>query len=1106
MNAPTSKGDPSARFRSTSGRGAVWLLAPAALLAGAVLAPLGAAELGPRAQTFASGAGSPSPNTIIAASLLALAVAAALLFVVWRRTKAERSRELSERDSRYRSLLEETNDALVAETGGLIVYANPAFLRLFQRYEGEVLGKSLHLLFAPESREKLLEVRTALIDADPVPESYEAIALAPGGGRFDVEIRAALVSFDGRETMQMTLRDVTRRKRAEVRLKRSEERYRSLFERNLAGVYRSDISGRLLDCNDALVRILGLASREEALQHPTTNYYFDPEDRSQLIARLLAEKALTNVEVRLRKKDGSSVWVLMNESLARADDGSLSVLEGSIVDVSARKRADEAIRESEERLRRLAAATFEGIVITEDGVILETNSQFAKLFGYEPEEIIGMSALDLVAPESQDLVSRHMQAGYEKPYEAMCRRKDGTLFPVEASGRAFPYEGRTVRVAAIRDITERQRVENELRQSEEKYRDLVEGSGALICLHDLEGRLVAINAAAARGLGHEQGSLLGRDIRDFLPATTHAAFAAYLEKVRKEGAAEGFMAVVTSQGETRIWHYNNSLRAEGTEGPLVRGMAIDVTDQRRAEKALRESEELYRVVTETATDAILTMDGNSTILFVNPATERIFGYSRAELIGQNLTMLMPERFRHLHEAGISRYNRTGEKRLTWAAVRFPGLDKSRREIPLELSFGEVVKDGRRLFTGIIRDISERALAEEENRNLQEQLAQSQKIEAVGQLAGGIAHDFNNLLTAIGGYSELLLGDLPPDDPRRAHAEEIRKAGERAASLTRQLLAFSRRQVLAPKVFDLNATVLDLERILGRLIGDHIQLRINPSAGLWTVKADPGQIGQAILNLAINARDAMPEGGTLTIETANVELGADYVPSHASVVPGPYAMVAITDTGTGMTEQVKAHIFEPFFTTKEQGKGTGLGLSTTYGIVKQSGGYIWCDSEPEHGATFKIYLPRVLEAVERDLPPAAPPAMLSGEETILLVEDEPEVRSLVQKVLKMQGYTVLAAANAEEALRVSGDFRGEIEMMVCDVSMPGLSGKQLAERLAESRPETKVLFMSGYTDDTIVHHGILDPGIAFLQKPFTPQALARKVREVLETAPEEFKIS
>ena len=372
------------------------------------------------------------------------------------------------------------------------------------------------------------------------------------------------------------------------------------------------------------------------------------------------------------------------------------------------------------------------------------------------------------------------------------------------------------------------------------------------------------------------------------------------------------------------------------------------------------------------------------------------------------------------------------------------------------------------------------------------------MEAVGRLAGGIAHDFNNMLTVIKGYSELLLEEVGPTNERlRRAADEIYKSADRAASLTHQLLAFSRRQVLEPKLLDLNEVVAEMDQMLQRLIGEDIQLVSIRRTGLGQVKADPGQIEQVILNLAVNARDAMPQGGKLTIETANVEIDEDYAFTHVVVHPGDYVMLGVSDSGCGMDAETQAHLFEPFFTTKEKGQGTGLGLATTYGIVKQSGGYIWMYSEPGHGTTFKVYLPRIWEAAKTIAQGTPVGDAASDVETILLVEDEKAVRELAAWTLEKNGYTVLAAGDAAEATQLAQRHERRIHLLLTDVVMPEVNGRQLAQRLTSLRPGSKVLYMSGYTDDAVVHHGVLEPGVAFLQKPFTAADLARKMRQALE---------
>jgi len=399
---------------------------------------------------------------------------------------------------------------------------------------------------------------------------------------------------------------------------------------------------------------------------------------------------------------------------------------------------------------------------------------------------------------------------------------------------------------------------------------------------------------------------------------------------------------------------------------------------------------------------------------------------------------------------------------------------------------------------LVKEMTERQQAEEALWETEEQLRQSQKLEAVGQLAGGIAHDFNNLLTVISGYSDLLLRSIN-DASQRQKVEEVKKAGDRAASLIRQLLAFSRKQILQPAILNLNQIVPNVDKMLRRLISEDIDLLTVTEPELGQVKADLGQIEQVLVNLAVNARDAMPKGGKLTIETANVYLDELYARSHFAVTPGHYVMLAVSDTGTGMDAETQKHIFVPFFTTKEEGKGTGLGLSTVYGIVKQSGGYLWVYSEVGRGTSFKIYLPRVFETVEQQALKAEQTSTPQGAETILLVEDEADVLQLVKSVLELSGYRVLTASRGSEALALAGSHAGAIHLLLTDVVMPQMDGREVANQLTRMRPATRVLFMSGYTDEAIVHHGVLDAGVSFLQKPFTPEAIARKVREVLDAA-------
>jgi len=534
----------------------------------------------------------------------------------------------------------------------------------------------------------------------------------------------------------------------------------------------------------------------------------------------------------------------------------------------------------------------------------------------------------------------------------------------------------------------------------------------------------------------------------------------------------------------------NDYFAKGQLKRLLPAIAREVREaQGRA--AQRASEASHQTLVEQAPVGIYRSNPAGRFLSVNAALVRILGYdSAAEVLQLDLSRDVyadPAERQRLLDRDTYTDREYDEVEATWKR-------KDGSPLNVQLSVRAVRNPARQVeyYETFLRDVTEQRL-------LQQQLVQAQKMEAVGRLAGGIAHDFNNLLTVITSYSDLLLEDFGPDDPRRDDVEQVRKAAEGATSLTRQLLAFSRQQVLEPRVVNLNAVVSGLRKMLQRVIGEDVEFATTLAPDLRAVRADVGQLEQVLMNLAVNARDAMPTGGKLTIETANVDLDADYTRTHHQTAAGHFVMLAVSDTGSGMDEATKARIFEPFFTTKGPGKGTGLGLATVYGIVKQSGGVVWVYSELGHGTSFKVYLPRVDDPVDQG--GASPPAarVPRGTETVLVVEDAAAVRAVTRQVLQRQGYTVLEAANGEAALQLAAAHHGPIHLLLTDVVMPGPSGRQTAERLAHLRPETRVLYTSGYTDDSIVRHGILESGIAYLQKPFTPDGLARKVREVLDSS-------
>jgi two-component system cell cycle sensor histidine kinase/response regulator CckA len=640
------------------------------------------------------------------------------------------------------------------------------------------------------------------------------------------------------------------------------------------------------------------------------------------------------------------------------------------------------------------------------------------------------------------------------------------------------------------ELAERRRAEAKVAASERNYRLLFETSPIPKWVFDTETTMfLAVNEAAVQHYGYSRDEFMAMAIDDIRPAEEvgrlhdHLAAPQDLEEpwsrptelwrhVRKDGTV--LDVEVTAQHQL----------FEGRPARVV--LALDVTERLRAEQSLRRSESRYRELFENATDLIATVDLESRFTAVNAAFTTTLGYSSEELIGRPLSGLVPEES-HI-QLGTAREDKL--EGLGGTVYVHDLIAKDGRRIPVEVASRIIEEDGRPVgIEAICRDLSER-------RHLESQLRQSQKLEAIGRLAGGIAHDFNNLLTVISGYTEAL---LEQGDPEAApDLKEIAAAADRATILTRQLLAFSRRQVLQPRIVNVNEVVENIAPMLRRLIGEDVDLVAALDGEIDTVLADPSQLEQVLVNLAVNARDAMPHGGRLTIETGRVELDAEFVATHPDAVAGKHTMLAVSDTGTGMTAETIAQIFEPFFTTKPLGSGTGLGLSTAYGIVRQSHGSIWVYSEPEHGTTFKVYLPAQPDRQPlRQSPPADSPAP-DGNETVLIVEDEAPLRNLVAERLRSRGYLVLCAETAEAALELAEQH--EIDLLVTDVVMPLTSGRELAEIICTRSPSTRVLFMSGYADEAVVRNGTLNPGATFLEKPFSSLELARRVRQTLDEQP------
>ena len=884
--------------------------------------------------------------------------------------------------------------------------------------------------------------------------------------------------------------------RARLRLAATSETLEAMIQASPLAIIAVGKDGNIKTWNPAAERIFGWTARE-TIGRPNA---IVPQDKLEEYHRFREQTAPGTVfgdrEAHQLKKDGSPISVSLSMAPILDPKGDYDGAIAVIADITDQKQAVEALQESEQRFR----ATFEqaavGIVqAARDGRFLMVNQKFCELLGYTEAELLGLTIRDITHPENLDLTVRNIEklwAGeiQTSTIEKLYVRKDGSFVSAHLSasvvrdGSANPLYF----IGAIADTTERKRAEEALRESEERFRAIFEHAAVGIARISMDGKWLMVNQRLCAILGYTQAELLERTFHEITPAEdldgSFTGREALLAGDREIYALE--KRYLRKDGSLVWTRVSVSLVRDASGNPdYFLSVIEDISERKQAEQAL------VRLATavEQAAESIVITDTEGTIQYVNPVFERTTGYTRDEIIGQNSRLLKSGKQDPTFYADLWETIGRGE---VWAG-HFTNRKKDGSLYEEEATISPVRDASGNLvnFVAVKRDVTKEV-------GLENQLMQAQKMEAIGTLAGGVAHDFNNLLTVILGYSQFGLGRLATSDPLYGDIQEIEKAGLRAAALTSQLLAFSRKQVFQPRILDLNVLVTDLKKMLIRLIGEDIDLTAVLDLEVGSVKADPGQLQQVIMNLAVNARDAMPNGGKLTIEIGNVDLSTEYASQHIEATPGAYVMIAISDTGCGMDEETRSHIFEPFFTTKEFGRGTGLGLSTVYGIVKQSGGFISVYSEPGRGTTFKVYLPRVADLTEKEDLRLTPLSLPHGDETLLLVEDEAAVRELAARVLRDHGYTVLEASDPAEAfLAIDHLAADEVQLLVTDVVMPQMNGRDLAEQLAALRPDLRVLYVSGYTDRAIVHHGVLDEGTPFLQKPFTAEALVRKVREVLD---------
>jgi PAS domain S-box-containing protein len=1014
---------------------------------------------------------------------------------------------------------------------GTIEFLSSAFATLTGWTCAEWIGKPFAELVFADDLPRAIDKFAAILRGEKLPP-YELRIRTKVGGCMVGEFHTAPIIERGCVVGEQGIaRDITERKRADEARQTTEQRFRTLFESADEALFLMD-GTVFVDINPKCVEMFALHDRSDMIGRSPVDYSppVQPDGRDS------REKALEYILAALQGRPQRFYWQHARKDGVTFDaEVSLTALtlhgkthvQAIVRDITSQRAAEQAMRESEERFRLLSEAAFEGLGIAEEGILIDCNEDLAAMLGYTRAEMVGRPVSEFVAPEHVEMVAEKHRSGATERYEHVARRKDGSTFHVEVHGRTLPTQGRRLRVSAIRDITERRRselIQAAIFRISEAAHTALSLQELFAAIHRIVGELMSARNFYIALYEAETGSLsfpyfvdeydetparktLGKGLTEYVLRTGRPLLATPEVTVELEGRGEverigapsldwvGVPLVAAGQpvGVLVVQTYTEGIRFSEKDRDILQFVSAQIAmavQRKRAEEALRRSEASLRGFVDNAVFGISRSTADGTVVTANQALARMLGYrSPDELIGLKV--------------GTAFYQRPDDRKALLLEMergdRFENLEAEWRRkdgatLTVRLS-GRVVRGpggGVEGYEVIIEDTTER-------RTLEAQLRQAQKMEAVGQLAGGVAHDFNNLLTTILASSELLASGLPTGAPHREDVDMIHQAAQRAAELTRDLLAFSRRQQLELEAVPLGGLVADFARLARRIVPEDVEVTVQVEAPGAVVRADPGAVEQILMNLVTNSRDAMPGGGTLRLVVGHGVLDADYCRVRGWGAPGEYVVLSVADTGCGMDAKTQQHIFEPFFTTKPVNQGTGLGMAMVYGLVKQHGGFVSVYSEPGMGTTVRIYFPAITEA------PSPKQASATGEiregrETILLVEDDATLRRTAKRVLEKFGYTVVTATDGLDALAVIQTRPTPADLIISDVVMPHASGPQLLSALRDAGASPRMLFTSGYAARDVHERSMLDHGVPFLPKPWTIAELLRKVREVLDAPP------